>query len=66
MLSRINNAILKMLVLYKDQEGQALAEYGLILGLVALVAIAALTLLGTKITGKLGSINTALGGGGSA
>jgi pilus assembly protein Flp/PilA len=55
-----------MFALYKDQEGQALAEYGLILGLVAVVAIGALTLLGTKITGKLTSINTALGGGGSA
>ena len=51
-----------MFVLYKDEEGQALAEYGLILGLIAVVAIAALTLLGTKITGKLTSINTALGG----
>lgn len=66
MLSRINSIILKMFVLYKDQEGQALAEYGLILGLIAVVAIAALSLLGTKITGKLTSINTALGGSGSA
>jgi pilus assembly protein Flp/PilA len=62
MLNRVNNAILRMFVLYKDEEGQALAEYGLILGLIAVVAIAALTLLGTKITGKLTSINTALGG----
>jgi pilus assembly protein Flp/PilA len=55
-----------MFALYKDQEGQALAEYGLILGLIAVVALAALALLGTDIKNKLGLINTALGGGGSA
>jgi pilus assembly protein Flp/PilA len=66
MLTLINELSLRLFAVYKDQEGQALAEYGLILGLVALVAIAALTLLGTRITGKLGSINTALGGGGSS
>jgi pilus assembly protein Flp/PilA len=62
MLSRISEAVLRLFVLYKDEEGQALAEYGLILGLIAIVAIAALTLLGTAITGKLTSINSALGG----
>ena len=62
MFSRINEMVLKLFALYKDEEGQALAEYGLILGLVAVVAIAALTLLGTAITGKLTSINSALGG----
>jgi pilus assembly protein Flp/PilA len=66
MFSKISEAVLKLFVLYKDEEGQALAEYGLILGLIAVVAIAALTLLGTAITGKLTSINSALGGGGSA
>jgi pilus assembly protein Flp/PilA len=65
MFSKINEAVMKLFVLYKDEEGQALAEYGLILGLIAVVAIAALTLLGTAITGKLTSINTALGGSGS-
>lgn len=62
MFSKISEAVLKLFVLYKDEEGQALAEYGLILGLIAVVAIAALTLLGTAITGKLTDINTALGG----
>ena len=38
----------------------------LILGLIAVVAIAALTLLGTAITGQLGGLSGALGGGGSA
>jgi pilus assembly protein Flp/PilA len=66
MFSKISEAVLKLFVLYKDEEGQALVEYALILGLIAVVAIAALTLLGTAITGKLGSVNSALGGGGSA
>jgi pilus assembly protein Flp/PilA len=66
MFSQVNEMILKLFALYKDQEGQALAEYGLILGLIAVVAIAALTLLGGAITGKLDIINSALGGGGSA
>jgi pilus assembly protein Flp/PilA len=66
MFSQVNEMILKFFALYKDEEGQALAEYGLILGLIAVVAIAALTLLGTAITGQLGSITGAFGGGGSA
>jgi pilus assembly protein Flp/PilA len=62
MFSKASEIIVKLFVLYKDEEGQALAEYGLILGLIAVVAIAALTLLGTAITGKLGGVNGALGG----
>lgn len=65
MCSRIHEAVLKLFVLYKDEEGQALAEYALILGLIAIVAVAALTLMGTAITGKLGGVSSALGGGSS-
>ena len=61
MFARISEAALKLIVRYKDQEGQALAEYAPILGLAAVVAIAALTLLGTAITGKLGGCSGALG-----
>lgn len=66
MTSRISDALLRLIVLYKDEEGQALAEYALILGLIAIVAVAALGLLGTAISGKLGGVSSALGGGGSA
>jgi pilus assembly protein Flp/PilA len=62
MLEQISRAVTRLFVLYKDEEGQALAEYGLILGLIAVVAIAALTLLGGAITGKLDVVNSALGG----
>ncbi len=45
---------------HRDEEGQGLAEYGLILALIAVVCIAALTLLGTSIDAKLDAINAAL------
>ncbi len=40
----------------KKEEGQALAEYGLILALIAVVTIGALTLLGTNLTAILNQI----------
>ncbi|HLZ69372.1 MAG TPA: Flp family type IVb pilin [Dehalococcoidia bacterium] len=39
-----------------DEEGQGLAEYGLILALIAVVCVAALTLLGGNISNTLNSI----------
>jgi len=38
------------------EDGQALAEYGLLLALIAVVCILALTALGLAISGTLGSI----------
>ena len=49
--------------LWKNQKGQGLTEYALIIALVAIVAVAALTLLGGQISGIFGEINTDLGGG---
>ena len=43
-----------------DEQGQGLAEYGLILGLIAVVAVAAVVLLGTKISGILTSVGTSI------
>lgn len=44
----------------KDEQGQALAEYGLILALIAVAAVVALTALGGGISGTLGSITAQL------
>jgi pilus assembly protein Flp/PilA len=62
MLSKINEALLSFLARFESEEGQALAEYGLILALIAVVCIAALTAIGLAIAGHLDSISTALGG----
>ena len=61
-MSKLNNWMLSKVVAYKtrDEEGQGLVEYGLIIALIAVVCIAALTALGVGISGKLGAINTAL------
>ncbi len=44
----------------EEEEGQGLAEYGLILALVSIVAVAALTALGGGIIGTLGTATTSL------
>jgi pilus assembly protein Flp/PilA len=40
----------KLRSILKDESGQGMVEYGLILGLVAVAAVAALLLLGPKIS----------------
>jgi pilus assembly protein Flp/PilA len=42
------------------EEGQALVEYALIISLIAIVAIGALELTGTRVTGILNTIANAL------
>jgi len=44
----------------KTQTGQGLAEYALILGLVAVLAIAALTFLGSTISAMMSTLGNAL------
>jgi Flp pilus assembly pilin Flp len=44
-----------------SDEGQALAEYGMILALVAVVAITALTALGLGLSGTLDELTAAFG-----
>jgi len=45
-----------------EEDGQTLVEYGLILGLLAIAAIAAMTLLGGSITGMFNDAAGALNG----
>ena len=43
-----------------DDEGAALVEYGMLVGLIAVVCIGAVTLLGTGINGVFGVIQVAI------
>ena len=52
--------LVQLLQWLRREEGQGLAEYGLILALIAVVAIAALTTLGVAISGNLDDITAAL------
>jgi len=46
----------------KDEEGAALVEYALLIGLIAVVCIIVITQLGLAISGKLNTACTSLGG----
>jgi len=50
----------KIRAMVKDEKGQALAEYGLILALIAVVCIVALRLLGTNLLNILNQIANAV------
>ena len=56
MFSKMNEALLSVIVRFQRQDGQALAEYGLLLALIAVVCILALTALGLAIAGTLSKI----------
>lgn len=60
MFSKINEAMVRFLSQFEREDGQALAEYGLLLALIAVVCILALTALGLAVAGTLGSITGAL------
>ena len=57
-MSKMKNWAISKVVKFQTarEEGQGLAEYGLILALIAVVCIAALTLLGTNISGALNTV----------
>jgi pilus assembly protein Flp/PilA len=44
----------------KDEQGAALVEYGLLVGLIAVVCVGAVTTLGGTINGVFGTINLSL------
>ena len=46
--------------LFRNEDGQGMVEYGLILGLISIVAIAALTATGGQIKNLLGTVSTVL------
>jgi pilus assembly protein Flp/PilA len=48
--------------LQSDEDGAALVEYGLLVGLIALAALAAITLVGTDISALFTAIAAAIAG----
>ena len=56
----LTNLVLRIVARMQDEDGQALAEYGLVLGLIAVVAIVALTALGLAVTDKINSVANAI------
>lgn len=55
----------KFLTYLESQKGATAIEYGLIAGLIAVVIIAAVTLLGGNLQGTFDSLATAISGTGS-
>lgn len=55
-MSKFKNWAISKVANHQDEEGQGLAEYGLILALIAVVCIGALTFLGSNIGLALSSV----------
>lgn len=47
----------------KNEKGQGLVEYAIILALIAIVVIGVMTSLGKKVNSAIGKVNDGLGGG---
>ena len=60
MFSGINETMVRFVFRFGREDGQALAEYGLLLALIAVVCVLAVTALGLAISGILGGIVGAL------
>jgi pilus assembly protein Flp/PilA len=48
---------------FADQRGASLVEYALLLALIAIVCVAAVTLLGTQSAGSYSQVGSSLSGG---
>ena len=59
MFDKLNELIIRTQIARRE-EGQAMVEYGLLVGLVSVVAVAALTLIGTDVDRIFNLIKTAL------
>ena len=60
MLNRISEFVIGLVARFRSEAGQALAEYGLILALIAVVCILALTAVGVAVSGNLDDIANAM------
>jgi pilus assembly protein Flp/PilA len=62
MFSKINEALVWFTSRFEREEGQALAEYGLILALIAVFCLIALGALGAAVSGALDDVAAAMAG----
>ena len=63
MLGMLQNILPTMLARFgRDEKGAAMVEYGLLVGLIALVVAGGATILGNDISTMFGAIGTYLGG----
>lgn len=53
-----NDLISKVKSFGKDEEGASLVEYSILIGLISAAVIAAVVLVGTKVTNSWGGIST--------
>ena len=53
-------ALIPLIHFHSDEEGQGLAEYALILGLIAIVAIVALIFLGGQVSSILSTVGSSM------
>ena len=60
MLSTISEALMRFVARFERETGQALAEYGLILALIAVVCLLALGALGLAVSDQLDDIAGAM------
>jgi pilus assembly protein Flp/PilA len=60
LLSRLIVAVTALVPDDRDEDGQGLAEYALILALIAMVAIAALLFMGGALSDKLSAIGESI------
>jgi pilus assembly protein Flp/PilA len=56
MLSKLSDSQARFAARFEREDGQALAEYGLLLALIAVVCVAAVTALGLALSGSLDDI----------
>ncbi|MFZ5632128.1 MAG: Flp family type IVb pilin [Bacillota bacterium] len=60
MLKAIKGAARTVTGIHKDEKGQGMAEYGLIIALVAVVVMAAIGIMGQRLLAKLNKVNEQL------
>jgi len=56
MISKINEMVLSLVARLHSEKGQAMAEYGLLLALIAVIVAVSAALLGTAITGTFDDV----------